>query len=117
MNTRDWVGLAVGGAVIYGLYKLVGPGSPGAKAADKVAGAIASPFATVSNWLHGSWATVPTGNVILPDNSKVPLSQVSVTWDDGSGVASFVYRGYGYIIRPDPAGGPAYDVNGDYHAE
>jgi hypothetical protein len=117
MNIRDWVGLSVGGAVIYGLYKFVGPGSPGSKAADKVAAAIATPYATVSNWLHGSWATVPTGNVILPDGTRIALSQLSVRWDTDSGYASFTYHNDPYIIRPDPAGGPAYDVNGDYHAE
>lgn len=109
------LGIVAGAA--YGLYKLFGPGSPGSKAADAVAGAIANPIASVSNWMHGSWATVPTGNVILPNGTKVPTSKLRITWDDAVGVASFVYNGYGYIIMPNHSGGPPYDQNGDYHAQ
>jgi hypothetical protein len=101
----------------YALYSFFKKDGPGGKAADAVAGAIASPIATVSNWLYGSWATVPTGNVILPNGTKVPTANVHITWNDSVGVASFVYNGYGYIIRPNPSGGAAYDQNGDYHAE
>jgi hypothetical protein len=118
MKVTDYVGLAVGGAVVYGLYKLFGSDSaPAKQAADKVANAIAQPYVAFTNWLYGSYATVPTGNVILPNGTKVPVANLKVTWDDASNVASFVYNGYGYIIRPNPDGGPAYDANGDYHAE
>jgi hypothetical protein len=118
MNVRDYVGLAVGGAVVYAIYKTLGPGSPGKQAADKVADAIAKPYVAFTNWLYGSYTTVPTGNVILPNGAKVPVAQLShFMWDNTNNVASFVYNGYGYIIRPNPDGGPAYDANGDYHAE
>lgn len=117
MKVTDYVGLAIGGAVVYAIYKTLGPNSPGQQAADKVADAIAQPYVAFTNWLYGSVATVPTGNVILPNGQKVPVAQLKVTWDDANNVASFVYNGYGYIIRPNPDGGPAYDANGDYHAE
>ncbi len=121
MKFADAAGLVKSAVFIgvgYGIYKLFLSGdSPGKKAADAVAGAIASPIATVSNWIHGSWATIPTGNVILPDGTKIPTAQLHITFDDAVGVGSFAYRGYGYIIRPGPNGGPAYDQNGDYHAE
>lgn len=117
MKTTDLLGLAVLAGVGYGLYKLVGPGSPGAKAADAVAGAIAKPIVAISNWYYGSTATIPTGNVILPNGTKVPTAQLHITWDSAVGVASFVYNGYGYIIAPNPDGGPGYDQNGDYHAQ
>ncbi len=117
MKVSDYVGLALGGAVIYGIYKALGPGGAAKEAADKVADAIATPYVAFTNWLYGSVATIPTGNVILPNGTKVPVAQLKVTWDDASNVASFVYNGYGYIIRPNPDGGAAYDSNGDYHAE
>lgn len=121
MKATDWVSVGVLGAIGYGLYKLVGPGSAAAKAAgavaNAVAGGIAAPVASLSNWYYGSGATIPTGNVILPDGTKVPTAQLHITWDSAVGVASFVYKGYGYIIPPNPSGGPAYDQNGDYHAQ
>jgi hypothetical protein len=122
MQTRDAISLALVLGVGYALYKWVGPGSPVAKAAgeaaDAVAGAIANPIAKLSNWAYGSVSTIPTGNVILPNGTKVPISKVqNMRWDSAVGVASFVYNGYGYIIPPNPSGGAAYDQNGDYHAQ
>ncbi len=117
MKVSDYAGLAIGGAIVYGLYKLLGPNSPGKQIADKTADVIAKPYVAFTNWLYGSVATIPTGNIILPNGTKIPVAAVHVTWDDANNVASFVYNGYGYIIRPNPDGGPAYDSNGDYHAE
>ncbi len=119
MKVTDYVGLALGGAVVYGLYKLFGESnSPGKQIADKVGNAIAKPYVAITNWLYGSFTTVPTGNVILPNGAKVPVAQLTnFHFDDANNVASFVYNGFGYIIRPNPDGGPAYDNNGDYHAE
>lgn len=112
MKAGDLVTLGVLGAVGYGLYKLIGPGSPGAKAADAVAGGIAKAWV----WATSS-SVVPTGTVILPNGQRVPTANLHITWDRDVGVASFVYNGYGYIIPPNPSGGPAYDTNGDYHAQ
>lgn len=121
METRDAISLAVVLGVGYALYKFVGPGSQVAKAASDataaVAGAIANPIVSLTNWYYGSVDTIPTGNVILPNGTKVPTSKLHITWDSAVGVASFVYNGYGYIIPPNPDGGAAYDQNGDYHAQ
>lgn len=118
MKTQEWVELAILGAVGYWAYGLLTKGSKAASAAtDAAAQHIANAYVAVTNWLYGSTATVPTGNVILPDGTKLPLSQLHVTFDDTNNVGSFVYQGYGYIIPPNPSGGPAYDQNGDYHAQ
>jgi hypothetical protein len=114
---QDIVEVGILAAVGYAAWKyFVSPTA--SKATDAASSAIANAYVGVTNWLYGSSTMVPTGNVILPNGQKVPISQVQhMTWDDAAGVASFVYNGYGYIIRPNPDGGPAYDTNGDYHAE
>ena len=117
MKVENLLTLGVLGAVAYGLYELLKKDGPASTATNTVAGAIAKPIVAISNWLEGSGDVVPTGNVILPNGSKVPLASVNVTWDTANNVASFVYQGYGYIIMPGANGGPAYDSNGDYHAQ
>jgi hypothetical protein len=117
MKAENLLTLGVLGAVAYGLYELLKKGGPASTATNAVAGAIAKPIVAISNWIEGSSDIVPTGNVILPNGTKIPLANVHVTWDDAVGVASFVYNGYGYIILPGANGGPAYDTNGDYHAQ
>ncbi len=109
--------VGVGLGVLYALIKVFGKGGPAQAVTNAVSGAIAAPYAAVSNFLEGSYNVIPTGNVLLPNGSKVPLSQLQVTWDQANNVASFVYQGYGYIIPPGSNGGPAYDQNGDYHAQ
>jgi hypothetical protein len=104
----------IGGA-LWLAWKHVAPTA--SKAADALSTGIAKTWVGLTNWYYGSVDTIPTGNVILPNGAKIPLSQVHVTWDASAGVASFVYNGYGYIIRPNPDGGAGYDQNGDYHAE
>lgn len=117
MQSRNLLQLAVLLGVGYGLYKLAGPSSAASRAANAVAGAIANPNAKGGSWSYGTYSTVPSGNVILPDGTKVPTAGLNPTWDAAVGVDSFVYHGYGYIILPNPNGGPAYDQNGDYHAQ
>jgi len=113
---QDMIELGIIGAVAYAAWKFIlAPGA--SKATDAASSAIANAYVGITNWWYGSPDVVPTGNVILPNGTKVPLSKVHVTWDTNVGVASFVYNGYGYIIRANPDGGPAYDQNGDYHAE
>lgn len=89
----------------------------GKKATDAAATDIANAYVAVTNWLYGSYTVVPTGNVILPNGAKVPLAKVHVTFDDADNVGRFTYQGTNYIIAPNPSGGPAYDTNGDYHAQ
>ena len=89
----------------------------GKKAADAAATDVANAYVAVTNWLYGSYTVVPTGNVILPNGLKVPLAQVHVTFDDADNVGRFSYQGVNYTIQPNPSGGPAYDTNGDYHAQ
>jgi hypothetical protein len=117
MKAGDIITVGVGVGVLYALYKVFGKGGPASNATNAVAGAIAAPITAALNWYYGSVDIVPSGNVILPNGTKVPSSKIALTWDDANNVASFVYQGYGYIIRPNPNGGPAYDQNGDYHAE
>lgn len=118
MKASDWITLGVVGAVGYGLYQFFGKQGPGGKAADAASSAVADAYVAVTNWLYGSPSVIPTGNVILPNGAKVPIANVQhMMFDETNNVASFVYNGYGYIIRPNPDGGPAYDTNGDYHAE
>lgn len=118
MKVTEWIGLAVLGAVGYGVYKAFGKDGPISHAADETSSAIANTWVGFTNWLYGSPNVIPTGNVILPNGAKVPIANVQhMMWDTANNVASFVYNGYGYIIRPNPNGGAAYDTNGDYHAE
>lgn len=117
MKLDNLITLAVVGGVGYALYELFGKGGPGQQATNTVASAIAKPIVAISNWIEGSYDVVPSGNIILPNGTKIPVAAVHVTWDDANNVASFVYQGYGYIIRPGANGGAAYDTNGDYHAE
>jgi hypothetical protein len=118
MNTRDYVGLGVLAGLGYVVYRtFIAPDAAAKKAVDSVAGVIAKPFIALDRWWYGTFDMVPTGNVILPNGTKVPMSKLHVTWDQDVGVASFVYNGFGYIIRPNPDGGAGYDQNGDYHAE
>jgi hypothetical protein len=113
---QDLIELGIIGAVLYAAWKyIVSPTA--SKAADTASSAIANTWVGITNWYYGSSDIVPTGNVILPNGTKVPVSKLHVTWDSDVGVASFTYNGYGYIIRPNPNGGAAYDQNGDYHAE
>jgi hypothetical protein len=116
MDSRNLLQLAVLLGIGYGLYKLVGASNPAARAANAVANAITHPN-SASSWSYGTYSTVPSGNVILPNGTKVPTASLNPTWDAAVGVDSFVYNGYGYIILPNPSGGPAYDQNGDYHAQ
>jgi hypothetical protein len=115
MKTNDLVWLGLGGVIAFVVVSKLT--SVGKKATDEVAGGIANAYVKLTNWLYGSYAVVPTGNVILPDGTKVPLVNVHLTFDSVNNVGTFVYNGYGYIIRQNPSGGPAYDTNGDYHAE
>ena len=108
-NLLPW-GILAGVAYFFFTKKLPDATKP-------VSDAIGNAIVNVTNWLYGSYDVVPTGNVILPNGTKVPLSQLHVTFDAANNVGSFVYQGFGYIIRPNPSGGPAYDTNGDYHAE
>lgn len=117
MKTDDIVVIGIGAAVLYGLYKLIGSGGLASKATNTVSQGIANAYVGLTNWLYGSSTTVPTGNVILPNGYKVPLSQLAVTFDDTNNVAAFVFQGVTYTIPPNPSGGPAYDQNGDYHAQ
>lgn len=117
MKISDLLTVGVGLGVLYGLNKIFGKGGPAAAATNALASAIAKPYVAISNWVEGSYNVIPTGNVILPNGKKVPVSQLNVTWDDANNVASFVYQGYGYIIPPGSNGGAAYDQNGDYHAQ
>jgi hypothetical protein len=118
MKPREWLGLAVLGGVGYWAYLLLTKATNAAGAAAQSAtSGIANAYVGITNWLYGSSAITPTGNVILPNGQKVPLSQLSVTWDSTNNVANFTYLGVPYIIPPNPSGGPAYDQNGDYHAQ
>lgn len=118
MKGREWLGLAVLGGVGYWVYQALTKASGAAgKAADAVTSGIANTYVGLTNWLYGSSTTTPTGNVILPNGNKVALSQLAVTWDDTNNVATFTYQGANYVIPPNPSGGPAYDQNGDYHAQ
>ena len=118
MKTSEWFFLAALGGVGYFVYEALNKaGSTANKAKDAVASAVANPIVAALNWYYGSADVIPTGNVILPNGSKIPLKQLAVSFDDTNNVGSFVYQGYGYIIAPNPNGGPAYDQNGDYHAQ
>lgn len=117
MKASDLVTVGIGLGVLYALTKVFGKGGPAQAATDAVAGAIAKPYVAISNWIEGSYNVVPTGTVILPNGQRVPVSQLHVSWDSANNVASFVYQGYGYIIPAGANGGPAYDQNGDYHAQ
>lgn len=118
MKIENMLTLGVVAGVGYVLYDLFfKKGGPGSNVVNAVAGAIATPYVAVTNFLEGSYNVSPTGNVILPNGSKIPLSSVAVTWDQANNVASFVYQGFGYIIAPGANGAPAYDANGDYHAQ
>jgi len=115
---REGLDLGILAAVAFAAVVLIKKAvNVGSKATDAVATDIANAYVGLTNWLYGSWATVPTGNVILPNGLKVPLAQLHVTFDDASNVGNFTYQGTSYLIRPNPAGGPAYDTNGNYHAE
>ncbi len=110
--------LAALGAGAYVVYRLFRPGGIASQATSAVSSGIANAIVGSTNFIRGSYNIQPTGNVILPNGSKVRIADVqNMMWDAANNVASFVYQGYGYIIPPDPAGGPAYDQNGDYHAQ
>jgi hypothetical protein len=121
MSARDTLEtvavLGVAAGVVYAIYKFSQQIANNPVTQGLTSG-IAKGITAVSNWVYGSPSVIPSGNVILPDGTKVPISQVqNMSWDSTNNVASFTYNGYGYIIMPNPSGGPAYDVNGDYHAQ
>ncbi len=109
-TTREWLSLAALAGVGYFVYSAL------TKAGGAAGAAVAGGIAKAWVWATSS-SVVPTGNVILPNGQKIPTANLHITWDSDVGVASFVYDGYGYIIPPNPSGGPAYDSNGDYHAQ
>lgn len=118
LTGREVLELTITGGIIYGaLYLLKKAANVGSKVADTAATDVANAYVAVTNWLYGSYTVVPTGNVILPNGLKVPLAQVHVTFDDADNVGRFTYQGVNYTIAPNPSGGPAYDTNGDYHAQ
>jgi hypothetical protein len=129
------VGVVAGG--LYLLYQVIqglkNVGSAAASAAGKVGSAVASAaetaatpiaapigYAAAALWKTWEWATsaniAPSGNVIMPDGSAIPVSQLALSFDDTYNVAKFAYQGRAYVIPQNPTGGPAYDQNGDYHA-
>ena len=107
--------VAVVGLVVVNVLKRVT--DVGKRTTDAAVTDVANAYVAVTNWLYGSYTVVPTGNVILPNGLKVPLAQVHVAFDDSDNVGRFTYQGTNYTIAPNPSGGPAYDTNGDYHAQ
>lgn len=68
------------------------------------------------------WATSPavrpSGRIVLPDGRAIGADELERSWfDQSEGVMHFDYRGHEYVILPNPSGGPAYDTEGNYHAE
>ena len=55
--------------------------------------------------------------VVLPDGTAVPFDEIPQTWHDQTGAVRFDFGGKSYVILPNPQGGPAYDTEGNYHAE
>ena len=111
------VGVAIGG---YLLYKFL---QPAVNAAGNAAAAVGAGVGAAEQGIANAWvwatsgaAIQASGNVILPDGTAVPLSSVSVSFNPSANVGTFVYQGTQYVIAPNPSGGPAYDVNGNYHA-
>jgi hypothetical protein len=97
-----------------------------AKGADQVATTLTSPVASAiaavynAAWQTWDWATnsnmVPSGNVILPNGTTLPLSSVQpVTFNSAYNVGQFAYGGVTYVIPQNPSG-PSYDPQGNYHA-
>jgi hypothetical protein len=118
MKTSDLITLGVGAGILYALYKFVK--GPAAAAVDSTASAIAAPIAAVSNWFYGSVNMTPSGLVILPNGQQVQMANAalgSIYFDSATNTAHFVYNGIPYVIQANPSGGPAYDQNGNYHAE
>lgn len=114
-------GVAVGGFLLYQIYQGLKKVTTAAATAVGTAvqagsNAIASPIATAIVWATSGSAVTPTGSVVLPDGSLVSLSNLNVTFDDVMGAATFVYNGQIFWLLPNPTGGPAYDMSGNYHA-
>ena len=129
--SRDAIGeiVLIGaiGALGYALYQILKPiesatsavaGAVGQVATNVAAGVGAAEGGVAGAWV---WATsssvVPSGNVILPNGTSVPLSGLAVTSDPSSGAAVFTFDSVNWEILPNPSGGPAYDSNGNYHAQ
>lgn len=113
------------GAGAYVLIKIL----PGLKAAagaiasgaQAVGNAIATPIADLINWATLGSPVAPSGTIVLHDASgqavaTINAASVAMTFDDALNAATFVYGNTIYYIVPNPSGGPAYDMNGAYHA-
>lgn len=112
-------------AIGYAVYQILKPVenavSTVANAAGQVATNVAAGVGAAETGVAGAWvwatssSVVPTGNVILPNGTSVPLSQLAVTYSNGAGV--FTFDSVQWEILANPSGGPAYDSNGNYHAQ
>lgn len=131
--------LAIGlvGVGLYVVYQLVqgvkavgsGVASAAGAAGKAVVGAaqdVAQPISSaiadtiVAAWKTWDWATganmVPSGNVVMPDGTVIPLGQLGVvSYNNQYNLAQFSYGGLAYVIPQNP-NGPSYDTNGNYHA-
>lgn len=109
MGSRDWMTLGIVAGVAYGLYKLVGPGSPGAKAADAVGGAIGWVVADFYTWAVLQRQNMNlVGNILLPGGTLVPLQDVDVR-QSPAGAVFAEFQGHFYQLSPS-------DVNGNWPA-
>lgn len=125
--------VAVGVYVVYQVIqgvKAVGTGvasaaSAAGQAVVNTAQDLAQPVSTaiadtaVAIWKTWDWATganmVPTGNVIMPDGSVIPLANLKVSYNNQYNAAQFNYGSQAFVIPQNP-NGPSYDTNGNYHA-
>lgn len=67
------------------------------------------------------WATSPdqvkaSGRIVLPSGTVINASDIQQSWFSG-GAMRFTYNGSDYLVEQNPTGGPAYDMEGDYHAK
>lgn len=91
-------------------------------AAQTATSPVAAPigWAAAAIWKTWDWATNPnsnpTGYVVLPDNTKLPFSQLAVTFNNAYNLAQFNYQGRAYVIPQNPDDGPSFDNDGNYHA-